>query len=49
MEASRPATIKMTVEEMTNDIIKEVTVGVNGTGIKCGVIGEVGCTWPLTG
>ena len=29
-------------------MIKDLTVGVDSTGIKCGVIGEVGCSWPLT-
>jgi phosphotriesterase-related protein len=29
-------------------MVKELTVGVDSTGIKCGVIGEVGCSWPLT-
>ena len=29
-------------------MIKEVTVGVGETGIKCGIIGEVGCSWPVT-
>ena len=29
-------------------MVKELTEGVNGTSIKCGVIGEIGCSWPLT-
>ena len=29
-------------------MVKEVTEGVNGRCIKCGVIGEIGCSWPLT-
>lgn len=28
--------------------MKEVTIGVGNTGIKCGIIGEVGCSWPVT-
>ena len=35
-------------EEIFEKIVEDVTVGVDGTGIKCGIIGEVGCTWPLT-
>ena len=31
------------VDEMTRD----VTDGVGNTGIKSGIIGEIGCTWPL--
>ncbi|XP_028516768.1 phosphotriesterase-related protein-like isoform X2 [Exaiptasia diaphana] len=37
----------LTVEEMSNMMTKDLTVGVDSTGIKCGVIGEVGCSWPL--
>lgn len=36
------------VEDLTRQIVEDITVGVDGTGIKCGVIGEIGCTWPLT-
>ncbi|EDO49918.1 predicted protein [Nematostella vectensis] len=36
------------IEELTQKMVNELTVGVEGTNIKCGVIGEVGCSWPLT-
>lgn len=29
-------------------MVKELTVGADNTGIKCGVIGEIGCSWPIT-
>jgi phosphotriesterase-related protein len=29
-------------------MITELTVGARGTGIRCGIIGEIGCSWPLT-
>ena len=29
-------------------IVRDVTEGVDGTGIRSGIIGEVGCSWPLT-
>ena len=29
-------------------MVKELTEGVDGTSIKCGVIGEICCSWPLT-
>ena len=35
-------------DDLVEQIVRDVTVGVDGTGIKSGVIGEVGCTWPLT-
>lgn len=36
------------VEELAEEIIRDVTEGVGDTGIKAGIIGEVGCTWPWT-
>ena len=35
-------------EQIAREIITDITEGVGGTGIKSGIIGEVGCTWPLT-
>ena len=37
-----------TEDEITEQIVRDITEGVNGTGIRSGVIGEVGCSWPLT-
>ena len=36
------------VDAIARRIIEDITEGVDGTGIKAGIIGEVGCTWPLT-
>ena len=36
------------VEELAQQIIRDIEQGVDGSGIKAGIIGEVGCTWPLT-
>ena len=33
---------------MTDMMVKEICEGVEGTGVKCGVIGEVGVSWPMT-
>uniref|UniRef100_A0A8C4J1T5 N-acetyltaurine hydrolase n=1 Tax=Dromaius novaehollandiae TaxID=8790 RepID=A0A8C4J1T5_DRONO len=38
----------MTVEQLTGIIVDEILSGADGTNIKCGVVGEVGCSWPLT-
>nr|XP_032602547.2 phosphotriesterase-related protein isoform X2 [Taeniopygia guttata] len=38
----------MTVEQLTEIIVDEVLKGADGTNIKCGVVGEIGCSWPLT-
>ncbi|XP_026888419.2 phosphotriesterase-related protein isoform X1 [Electrophorus electricus] len=41
-------TKKMMVEELTDIIINEVLHGADGTDIRCGVIGEIGTSWPIT-
>ena len=35
-------------EELAEQIVRDVTEGVDDTGIRSGIIGEVGCSWPLT-
>ena len=35
-------------EDIARKIIEDIQEGVDGTGIRAGIIGEVGCTWPLT-
>ena len=34
-------------DEIVEQIVRDVTEGVDGTDIRSGVIGEIGCTWPL--
>ena len=36
------------VAEMADFMVKEIVEGVGDEGIRCGVIGEVGCSYPLT-
>ena len=49
VEASHPDDMdERTVDELTRQIIDEVTVGVDDTGVKAGIIGELGCMWPAT-
>jgi len=36
-----------TEEDITAQILPDVTEGVDGTDIRSGVIGEIGCSWPL--
>ncbi|XP_014662580.1 PREDICTED: phosphotriesterase-related protein-like isoform X2 [Priapulus caudatus] len=38
-----------TEEQLIDTIIHEVVDGCDGTKVKCGLIGEIGCSWPLTG
>jgi len=33
--------------DLANEITNELIVGVETTGIRSGIIGEIGCTWPL--
>ena len=34
-------------DDLVEQIVRDVMEGVDGTGIKSGIIGEVGCYWPL--
>ena len=35
--------------QMADVMVREIVEGVEGSGgVRCGVIGEVGCSWPLT-
>ena len=33
--------------QMADVIVGEIVHGVGDSGVRCGIIGEVGCTWPL--
>jgi phosphotriesterase-related protein len=37
-----------TVDDLAREIIADVTVGAGESGVRAGLIGEVGCTWPWT-
>ena len=37
-----------TVEQVADEITRDVTDGVGQTGVRSGIIGELGCSWPLT-
>lgn len=41
------STLNMSVESMAELMRRDILDGMDGTNVKCGVIGEVGCTWPL--
>ena len=38
----------MTDTELGDEIITQLSTGVDNTDIKAGIIGELGCSWPLT-
>jgi phosphotriesterase-related protein len=47
--ASHPADMdRRTVDELARELVADVTVGVGDTGVRAGLIGEIGCTWPWT-
>ena len=35
-------------EDIVDEIVRDVRDGVGSSGVRAGVIGEVGCSWPLT-
>lgn len=37
-----------TEDDMTREIVRDITEGVGDTGVRAGLIGEIGCTWPWT-
>ncbi|XP_069816756.1 phosphotriesterase-related protein [Dendropsophus ebraccatus] len=43
-----PETRAKSVEQLTEVLVDEVLRGADGTDIRCGIIGEIGCSWPLT-
>jgi len=48
-DATHPADMnRKTEEDICEEIVREVMVGVENTGIRTGIIGEIGCSWPLT-
>ena len=34
-------------EDLAAEMIAEITVGIDQTGVRAGFIGEMGCFWPL--
>jgi phosphotriesterase-related protein len=44
--AHPPALARRSVEDITREIVGDITVGVGATGVRAGLIGEIGCSWP---
>ena len=42
-----PELASKTEDDITDEIVHDITVGVGDTGIKAGVLGEIGCSYPL--
>src|SRR5208283_5200886 len=43
-----PNTEELSVSQLTENIMRQVRQGVDGTDVKPGIIGEIGTSWPLT-
>ena len=43
-EEARP----LSVDELAETMVRDIQEGIPGTGVRCGTIGEIGCSWPLT-
>ena len=39
---------RASADELAERVVRDVTEGADGTGIRSGIIGEVGCSFPLT-
>ena len=37
-----------TVEQLADEMVRDITEGVGDTGVRTGIIGEIGCSWPWT-
>ncbi len=42
------ATLALSVKELAELIVGQLEGGAWGTDVRCGIIGEIGCSWPLT-
>lgn len=47
VESSRPSTVTASIEDFHGFMSKDLEHGCEGTGIKAGVMGELGCSYPL--
>ena len=47
--AAHPADMdRRTSDDIARELVRDLTVGVDGTGVRAGFIGEIGTTWPWT-
>lgn len=49
VDAKHPADMdERSVDDLASEIVADLTEGVGDTGVRAGIIGEVGCGWPMT-
>ena len=46
--AHPPDMDRRSVDDLARELVADVAVGVGDTGVRSGLIGEIGCTWPWT-
>ena len=46
-DAHPPEVARMSEQELIERIVRDVVEGADGTGLKSGIIGEIGLTWPV--
>lgn len=46
--AHRPEMDRLSVDDCARIIVSDLTVGVGETGVRAGIIGEIGCSGPIT-
>ena len=46
-ETHPPDMSRRSVEDVAAEMIRELTVGIDHTGVRAGFVGEMGCFWPL--
>jgi phosphotriesterase-related protein len=46
--AHPPGMDARTADDIARELVTDLTVGVDGTGVRAGFIGEIGSTWPWT-
>lgn len=42
-----PHVDQMSVEELAREMVADIVIGPGGADIRSGIIGEIGCSWPL--
>jgi phosphotriesterase-related protein len=49
VDAAHPPDMdRRTADDITRELVTDLTEGVDGTGVRAGFIGEIGTTWPWT-
>jgi len=49
IDATHPKDMsKYSIDYLVQFMENEIITGIGDTGVRCGVIGEIGCSWPLT-